>query len=351
MTTHISTPSGARSTVSLVVPMYNEGEFIAQCLDAIVGQDYPADCLELLIVDGMSTDNSAAVVEAYMAQHRNIRMLQNPRRIAATAFNIGIREAQGDLIGIVSAHSALAPDYVSQCVYYLKQTGAEHVGGLMTAVGVGRVAEAIAESTNSPFGVGGSRFHYDKRAQYVESVYMGIYRREVFERVGLFDEELVRNQDDEFNYRLHKAGGRHFQTPAIRSVYYNRATYKSLWRQYLQYGFWKPRVLQKVPGSVRWRHLIPPLFALALVGGAVLAPFSTIARIVWLAIISLYIVVMSIGGGRAARKLGSWAFPLSLAAFSVMHLAYGFGFLGGLIYFNLGRFGIDARPDTPETRI
>jgi succinoglycan biosynthesis protein ExoA len=287
MTAHASTSAEALPVVSLVVPMYNEGKSIAQCLDALVGQDYPADRLELLIVDGMSTDDSAAIVQSYMARYSSLRVLQNPQRVTPVAFNIGIRAARGDFIGIVSAHSVLAPDYVSQCVRYLEQTGTEHVGGLMTAVGVGRVAKAIAESTNSPFGVGGSRFHYDQREQYVESVYMGVYCREVFDRVGLFDEELVRNQDDEFNYRLHKAGGRHFQTPAIRSVYYSRATYKSLWRQYLQYGFWKPRVFQKVPGSMRWRHLIPPAFALALVSGAVLASFSAVVRIVWLAIIGL----------------------------------------------------------------
>ena len=338
MIADVSTFSDALPVVSLVVPMYNETNSIAQCLDALVGQDYPADCLELLIVDGMSTDNSATVVQAHMAKHPNIQLLQNPRRTTPVAFNIGIRAARGDFIGIISAHSILASDYVSQCVRYSEQTGAEHVGGLMTAVGVERIAGAIAESTNSPFGVGGSRFHYDQREQYVESVYMGVYRREVFDRVGLFDEGLVRNQDDEFNYRLHKAGGRHFQTPAIRSVYYSRATYRSLWRQYLQYGFWKPRVLKKVPGSIRWRHLAPPAFALVLVGGAVLVPFSAVARIVWLSIIGLYVAAMSMGAGRVARKLGSWSFPLSLAAFHVMHLAYGLGFLGGLIYLSLGEF-------------
>jgi GT2 family glycosyltransferase len=315
--------------------MYNEGKSIAQCLDALVGQDYPADRLELLIVDGMSTDDSTTIVRSYMTRHSNLRLLQNPRRITPVAFNLGIRAARGDFIGIVSAHSILASDYVTQCVHYLESTGAEHVGGLMTAVGLSRAAKAIAESTNSPFGVGGSRFHYDQREQYVESVYMGVYRREVFDWVGLFDEELVRNQDDEFNYRLHKAGGRHFQTPSIHSIYYSRATYKSLWHQYLQYGFWKPRVFQKVPGSMRWRHLIPSLFLLVLVGGAVVSPFSVAARIVWLVVVGLYVIVMSIGAGRAARKLGGWAFPLSLAAFPTMHLAYGVGFLGGLVYSSL----------------
>ena len=335
MTTIASTPDNALPVVSLVVCMYNEGKHIAQCLDALIGQDYPVDSLELLIVDGNSTDNSATIVQSYMVKHPNIMLLQNPRRITSAGLNIGIRAARGQLIGIISSHSVPAPDYVSECVRYLEQTGADHVGGLMTAVGVGRVAQAIAESTNSPYGVGGSRFHYDQREQYVESVYMGVYRREVFDRVGLFDEELVRNQDDEFNYRLHKAGGKHFQTPAIRSVYYSRATYKSLWRQYFQYGFWKPRVFQKVPGSMRWRHMVPSAFVLALVGGVALAPFPAVVRIAWFSMVVSYIVTMSFGAGRVARKLGSWAFLLSFTTFPVMHLAYGFGFISGLIHFNL----------------
>ena len=345
MTLNTLTANGERSVVSLVVPMRNEGKHITQCLDSLVGQDYPTEYLELIIVDSDSTDNSADIVKSYTARHSNINLLQNPRRITSVAFNIGIRASRGQLIGIISSHSVLAPDYVSQCVRYLEQTGVEHVGGLMTAVGVGRVAQAIAESTNSPFGVGGSRFHYDQREQYVESVYMGVYRREIFDRVGLFDEELVRNQDDEFNYRLHKANGRHFQTPAIRSVYYSRATYRSLWRQYLQYGFWKPRVFQKVSGSIQWRHVIPPAFVLALVVGGMLAPFLPVARLAWIGVVGLYVIIMGVGAGRVVGRLGIWAFPLSFAAFPVMHVAYGCGFIAGLIRFNLcPPRGLDGRP-------
>ncbi len=321
--------SGAPA-VSLVVAMYNEAGHIRTCLDSLVSQDYPGDKIEILVVDGNSTDSSREVVRSYQKNHPNVRLLDNPRRITPVAFNVGIAAASGDYIGIISAHSVLAGDYVRECVRHLGQTGADHVGGLMTAVGVGRVAQAIAESTNSPFAVGGSRFHYDKRDQYVESVYMGLYRREVFDRIGLFDEELVRNQDDEFNYRLHAAKGRHFQTASVKSVYYSRANYRSLWRQYYQYGLFKPLVFRKVPGSMRWRHVIPSVFLLTILVCIIFALLDSRGLFLLGASVGPYVLAMSIGAGLTAYRLGAWAFPFSFAAFPVMHLAYGAGMIQGL---------------------
>lgn len=323
--------AGRMPRVSLVIPMANEAAYIRECLDGLVAQDYPHDRLEVLVIDGGSGDGSRAFVEHAASEHPGLfRVLDNPRQITPVAFNIGIQAATGDLVGIVSAHSVLAANYVSRCVAYLDRTGADHVGGLMTAVGLTPVASAIAESTNSPFAVGGSRFHYDTREQYVESVYMGLYRREVFDRIGLFDEELVRNQDDEFNYRLHRANGRHFQTPEIRSKYYSRATYGHLWRQYFQYGVYKPLVFQKVPGAWRWRHVIPTLFVVVLVVGALLAPFLPPVRWMWLAVLAAYVGAMGVGAMRVARKQGWEMFPLSFAAFPILHVGYGTGFVLGL---------------------
>jgi succinoglycan biosynthesis protein ExoA len=325
------TNAGRMPRVSLIVPMANERPYIRECLDGLESQDYPHERLEILIVDGGSTDGSRAIVNhAASEQPEFLRVFDNPRRITPVAFNIGIHAATGDLVGIVSAHSVLAGDYVSRCVEYLDRTGADHVGGLVTAIGLTPVARAIAESTNSPFAVGNSRFHYDTREQYVDSVYMGLYRREVFDRIGLFDEELIRNQDDEFNYRLHSANGRHFQTPRIRSKYYSRATYSQLWRQYFQYGVYKPLVFMKVPGAWRWRHVIPTAFVCVVAVGGMAAPFVPLVLKAWIGVLVVYGLIMSVGATRVARKHGWRAFPLSFAAFPILHVGYGTGFLLGL---------------------
>ena len=219
-------------------------------LESIFAQDYPADRLEVRVYDGDSTDRSRAIAEALCAGRPLATVSRNPRITQAAGWNLGIDEAQGDIIGIVSAHCELAPDYVSTAVETLERTGADMVGGLMRAVGEGDLGEAVAIATSTPFGVGNARFHFTDVEEEVDTVYMGLCRRETYRRLR-FDEEMVRDQDDELSYRLLDEGGRIVCNPAIRSSYRNRSTFRSLWKQYYQYGFWKVRVMQKHPDQVR----------------------------------------------------------------------------------------------------
>jgi GT2 family glycosyltransferase len=252
--------------------------------------------------------------------------------------NIGLAEASGDLIVRVDGHTIIAPDYVRRCVDVLHESGADCVGGPMRAVGDNAFGEAVALATSHPFGVGGSRFHYATEPMGVDSVYMGAWPLQVFERAGHFDEEMVRNQDDEFSYRLRAAGGRIWLDPSIRSTYHVRSSWRSLWRQYYQYGFWKVRVFQKVLGSAQVRHWAPPLFALYVLGGLLAAILLPGLRLAYLAGLLVYLITNLAVSVRIAARMG-WRQIVRLPiVFAMLHLSYGLGFWAGI-----ARFGLPSR--------
>lgn len=321
--------------VSVIMPIRNEADFIARSLGAVLNQKYPHECMEVLIADGMSDDGTRDRVRQTAAKYPDIavKVLDNPRRIVPTGFNIALSHARGDVIVRVDGHTIVEPDYVVECVDALARTGADNVGGRMMAVGQTGFGQAVALATSSPFGVGGARFHYSDQEEWVDTVYMGAWRREVFDRIGLFDEELVRNQDDEFNYRLRAHGGKILLSSKIRSQYYNRSSLRSLWRQYFQYGYWKVRVMQKQPRQMQPRQFAPPLFVLAVLGGAILAPFSKWVRGLWIAVLMLYAVANMGVSLYTARTAGWRHLPLLPLVFSTLHLSYGLGFLIGLVKF------------------
>ncbi len=318
--------------VSVIVAMRNEEAFIGKCLTSLAEQDYPADLLEVLVIDGRSTDCSREIVSAMKANLPNLRLLDNERKVTPVAFNIGINNAQGEILTIISAHCYLASDYISRCVESLAKTGAECVGGPIVSIGETPTAKAIALAMSSPFGVGDALFRYSRREDYVDTIAFGAYRRDVFDRVGLFHEELVGNEDDEFNYRLRRHGGKLFLTPAIRSFYYSRASLRALWKQYFSYGFGKVRVVRKHPGLVRFRHLIPALFVASLAITALLGLLSTLSAILFGMIVGSYLSLSFIVSLRIASKKGWRYLPILPVAFGCLHVAYGTGFLIGLVY-------------------
>jgi len=315
--------------VTVIMPIRNEAGFIERSLGAVLAQDYPADRLEVLVVDGMSTDGTREKVQAWLALYPNLRLLDNPGRIVPVGMNIGIRAAAGTVIIRVDGHTVLPPNYVSLCVRYLEETGADNVGGTMRAVGTGYLAQAIAAATSSPFGVGNSPFHYSGKAQWVDTVYLGAFRREALERAGLYDETLVRNQDYELNYRIRKAGGRIFYTPEIFACYYGRDGLASLWQQYHQYGLWKARVIARHPGSARPRHLAAPLFVAGLLGLGALAPAVPLARALLGVELASYALASLAFSVRESLRRGLGFLPALPLVFLVLHLSWGSGFLRG----------------------
>jgi GT2 family glycosyltransferase len=321
--------------VSVIVAMRNEEAYIGKCLDSLVEQDYPAERLEVLVIDGRSTDRSRQIVSEMEDRLLNLRLLDNEKKISPAAFNIGINGAHGQIVTIISAHSYLAADYVSRCVEYLTRTGADCVGGPIETIGENRTARAIALAMSSPFGVGDALFRYSQREQYVDTLAFGAYRRDVFERVGLFDERLAGSEDDEFNYRLRRHGGKLFLTPAIGSFYYGRASLRDLGTQYFRYGFGKVRVIQKHPPLVKVRHLIPAVFVASLVTTAFLSLFNSLFALLLGLILSSYVLVSLALSVWIAAKEGWEYLPLLPLAFACLHVAYGTGFLLGVAHFLL----------------
>jgi hypothetical protein len=260
--------------------------------------------------------------------------VDNAGRIAPTGLNAALRVARGEIIVRVDGHCEIATDYVRRCVECLGREQVEGVGGPIETVGETAVARAIAAAMSSRFGVGGSAFRTVKgRRMLVDSVAFPAYTRRAVERAGLFDEELVRNQDDEYNYRLRSLGARLLLAPEIRSRYYSRGTLRSLRRQYFQYGYWKVRVMQKHPRQMSARQFAPPVFAAALLILVALSPFSLAGRLALAAVACAYVAANLCASVSAARREGWRLLPLLPASFATLHLAYGFGFLAGLIKF------------------
>ena len=319
--------------VSLILPIRNEAKHIRGCLESIAQQNFPHDQMEIIISDGLSTDNTKEVVETFKPSDIPLIWLDNPDKIVPTGLNLAIRQARGDVIIRVDGHTTLASDYVQQCVLALQCSGAENVGGRMNPVGKNTFGKAVALATSSPFGVGGARFHYSTQEEWVDTVYLGAWPKEVFQKVGLFDEELVRDQDDEFNYRLREAGGKILLIPRINSWYSVRSQPKDLWKQYLQYGFWKVRVFQKHPRQMRWSQFIPPIFVLAVLISLLIAILFSWGWKVPLALAGLYLLAALIATLLTAARKGWLEVCLLPFTFAILHVSYGSGFLWGLIKF------------------
>ena len=310
-------------TVSVILPVRNEKKYISACLDSILNQDYPMDKLEIAVVDGMSEDGTRNILNDYAKRYANMKIIDNPDKIAPTAFNLGIKNATGDVMAIVSAHSELSKDYISSCIRYLKKTNAENVGGPMRAVGHDYISNAIAFAYNSPFGLGGGKFHDENFEGYVDTVYPGCWPKQVFEKVGLFDEMLVRNQDIAFNSRIRSCGGKIFLTPMIKSQYYCRSNLKDLWVQSFRTGLWNIKTVKIVPGSLSIRHFVPLIFVLSLLTAWLILPL-------WFLIISCYLLCTIYFALKTAAKHGLRFLLIMPIVFIAIHVSYGIGLLVGI---------------------
>jgi glycosyltransferase involved in cell wall biosynthesis len=315
------------------MPIRNERAYFPACLQAVLDQDYPPDKMEIFVVNGLSTDGTRELIESFAAQDHRVRLIDSPTGVVPTSMNLGITAAKGDVIVRIDGHTIVAADYLRQCVSLLSRSGADNVGGRMDARGGNIVGRAIALATSSRFGVGFSKFHYSRKEEWVDTVYLGAWPKRVFDRVGLFDEEMVRNQDDEFNFRLRANGGRILISPSVKSVYHSRSSLRALWHQYFQYGYWKVRVFQKHPFQMSPRHFMSPLFVLVWSVLIALAPFSSPALDVFLVLAGLYLSLTLIASFVVAYK-SSWVlFPFLLVCFPLLHFTWGIGFLAGCFGF------------------
>jgi len=315
------------------VPIRNEEQHIVRCLASLVNQSYGEENYEIIVVDGMSCDHTRDLLAPFLREHRQVRMIDNPGKIVPIALNLGIRQAKGEIIIRVDGHASVDKDYLEKCAKMLDATGADCVGGVIRSVNTTTVGRGISLAMSSRFGVGNARFRTSGSAGYVDTLAFGAYRRSVFDRIGYFDESLVRCQDDEFNYRLRKAGGKIYLHPDIRAEYYPREDLASLWRQYFQYGVWKVRVLQKHLSMMQIRQFVPSIFVFALAATAFGSPFFRWFRIMFLVIVSVYAFCAILASVRLAWKKQYAHCYLLPVIFAILHVSYGLGFFRGLIRF------------------
>jgi glycosyltransferase involved in cell wall biosynthesis len=310
--------------VSIVVPVRNEEAFIARCLGAVLGQDYPPDRMEIMVVDGMSDDATIAVIGTLPVASR-VRVLRNPGRIQSAGLNLGIQEARGEIIVRVDGHTIIAPDYVRRCVMVLQETGAWNVGGAMDPEGITAMGRAIAAAGKSAFAVP-SAFHVSRAAGFTDTVYLGAWPRWVFEKVGLFRTDVGVNEDYEMNVRIRQAGGGVYFSPAIRSTYFGRQTLDALFRQYYRYGQSKVRTLRRHPTSLRPRQIVAPAFVAWTVVGAPLALIAPHVAMLYGATALAYGAASLFFSLRLRSRLGwrdMWRLPI---VFATIHAAWGCGF-------------------------
>jgi glycosyltransferase involved in cell wall biosynthesis len=322
--------------VSVILPVRNERRFIARSLEAVLSQDYPGSRLEILVADGMSTDGTREEVRRVAANFPRISvgLIDNPGRIVPTGMNAAMRHARGEIIVRVDGHCEVANDYVRRCVEHLLAGRADGVGGPITTIGQTPVARAISLAMSSPFGVGDSAFRTRREATMLtDTIAFPAYTRSIVEKAGPYDEELVRNQDDEYNYRLRKLGARLLLAADVRSRYFSRASLRALARQYCQYGYWKVRVMQKHPRQMRVRQFAPACFVIVLFVLAAAAAIHPLGQFALLGFALLYGLACLVATICVVRR-SNWHYAILLPiCFAILHVSYGLGFLVGLLRF------------------
>ncbi|MFC1576932.1 glycosyltransferase family 2 protein [Candidatus Omnitrophota bacterium] len=310
--------------VTVVIPVRNEERYIDLFLNAVLKQDYPADKMEIVVVEGASEDRTRQILDEYAKRHDNMRVIDNPGKIVPKALNIGIKSAKGDIIMRMDAHASYPVDYVRKCAEYLDRTGADNVGGVCEHVGQGGLGEAIALALDCKFGLGGAKFRTATKEQYVDTVFPGVWPRKTFEQCGYFNEKLARNQDIEYNARLRKKGGKILLNPEIRCFYYCRSNLKDLWKQNFRIGFWNIITVRITPGSLSLRHFIPLIFVSSLLTSWLVPPL-------WLFIVSSYILCNIFFSSKVAFKNGFRYLPVLPVIFLTLHISYGLGSLAGIL--------------------
>ncbi len=319
-------------TVSIVIPCFNEKEYIVRCLDSIAKQTYPKELITTFICDGISTDGTQDLLKSYVLKNHGFKLLINGQRTTPHALNLGIKNSSSDVIIILGAHSELDIDFVTKSMEtFSVGENIMCVGGVLENVYANDTSKTIGYAMSSSFGVGNAHFRTGARKGYVDTVAFGAYKKEIFDKVGLFNEELIRNQDDEFNYRVTSNGYKIYLNPEIKCKYFVRASYGKLFRQYYQYGYWKVYVNRLHKTVTTGRQLIPALFVLYLI----LLPFTFLIGVPVFIFSSLFLFLYLVFAITFASIKHSNPLVLFKIAYTflILHLGYGFGYLKGVLDF------------------
>src|SRR5215813_11691481 len=334
------------SRVTIAMPAYNEERYIEACIASVQAQDYPAELIEIVVADGRSTDRTREILATLAAVDPRIAVIDNPQRLQAAGLNQIAKRAQGDVIVRMDVHCEYAPDYVRRCVETLEATGADNVGGAQRAKAKTPFQRALCAALESPLGVGGAKYRSADAEGFVDTVFLGTFRRKVFETVGLWDPRAITNEDAELNQRILDSGGQIYLSPDIVVHYFPRESFRSLARQYYKYGRGRARTLLKLGSFPTLRPLAP--FAMVVGATALLAvpPLWPIAP--WA--FAGYALATGAEAIRVGAKLGPAAIPTVWAIFPTLHLSHGIGFAAGLLRY-LRKPDWPAEPDRVAKRV
>ena len=321
------------TTVSFVLPVRNEEEHIRASLQSLVDQSYPVSDCEIIVIDGRSSDRTREIIEEVRLQNPHVRYLDNPAGIVPTAMNIGIGASRGEVIIRTDGHTAYPRDYAANCVRYLEKTGADNVGGPCLTIPADESfgANLVAAVLMSPFGVGNSKFRTSREEGFVDTVPFGAFRREIFDRVGMYNEKLVRNQDNELNARIRKAGGKIYLTPALTTRYHPVKNFPGLLKYAFKTSQWHIFTLRENRESLGLRHLAPAVFLILLLILLLASFTSGSAPVLLTAVIGAYFLAGFYFSLKSKAKISGVAMALPFASFC-FHVAYGAGTLFGLRY-------------------
>lgn len=317
--------------VSIVIPMLNEIDAIERCIRSVWEQDYPQDRVEIVVVDGLSSDGSRERVKDLMQIRANIRLLDNPLARTPVSLNIGARNSRGDVVIILGAHTRIKSDFIRQNITCMQTVQVPCSGGTQINTGETFLQQAIGYAMGSRLGIPSAPYRFFRKPRFVDTVVYAAYKRELFEQVGYFDEKLHISEDAEFNWRIRKAGHRIYFSPDIVSYYYPRKNLRLLARQFFNYGILRINVVKKHRNAIKLLHLLPPVF---LAGSGLLAALafgSALALNALIAVWILYLVYILLASFITARQQRCYRHILVLpAVFLVMQLCWAAGFISGI---------------------
>ena len=324
-------------TVTIAMPAYNEEKYIEACIASVQAQDYPADKIEILVADGRSTDKTREILARLSDADPRIKMIDNPARLQAAGLGVLVKQSTGDIIVRMDVHAEYAPDYVRKCVETLERTGADNVGGAQRAKAKSFFQRALCAALESPLGVGGAKYRSEDAEGFVDTVFLGAFRRKVFETVGLWDPAAITNEDSELNQRILESGGQIYLSRDIVVHYFPRESLKTLAKQYYKYGRGRARTLLKLG---KYPTLRPALPFLMVCGGAAMLAIPPLWPLAPFAF-ATYALATGAEAVRVGGKLGARGIATVWAIFPTLHISHGVGFAAGLLQY--GR-----TPDWPE---
>lgn len=317
--------------LSVICPIYNEEKYIGKCIESILAQDFPKNDLEVIFADGMSSDKTREIVAGYTALYPWIKLIDNPKRIVSPALNAAIEASRGDIVMRLDAHCEYPTNYFSTLVRALGELDADNVGGVCATLPTNDspTARAIAAVLSSRFGMGNSAFRTGaKEIMQVDTVPFGCWPRSIFKCIGMFDLDLVRNQDDEFNGRIIKSGGKIYLLPDIVIKYYARDKVGKVARMFYQYGMFKPLVNKKLGSPATLRQFVPLLLVVGLIAGALISAFWHPFIWIYLCGIALYLMLAAVFSIKSSHNLQQIC--MQECTYVAVHISYGCGYLVGL---------------------